>query len=1124
MQQFYEYITQSHKYQEIKKSYDSNHYPLLINGVSQDSLAFFADYTRYLGKKNVAVIVRDLSMAKQVYENLLRYSDKTLFLQTDELKLYSVEASDRQNEYSRIRTLRKICENDYDFLVMTASSLMRKYMPRKYYPQNRLSIDVSCKIDTQELSEKLVRLGYERMPKVESKGEFSIRGSIIDVFAPDFNDPVRIELFDDEVDSIRYFDLFSQISVRKIDKISIINCREYVYPNQSPKIKELYHLMDDDISDDIKSEIEKLSQGIYFSGMEKYLKFIYEEENLSIFQFIEDANVILYEPNQVLDMYEAVYYQFVQSYEMFNEKKLAVKEYRDICYSKEDFLYTLTKVNLILMTELLATIKKIKPVKIIDVSAKTPSKYRGDISGLIDDIRLYKRQKCKVLITLYEDEAIQSLSDELKNSEITCSVISLCETFELSQSDVFIAKDGKNKGIYLQEAGFVHLCNNDVFMRISRLKPKKRAVKSEKISSFIELKKGDLVVHETYGIGRFSAIEQREANGVTKDFIKIVYKDGDLIYVPINRMGKVQKYIGGSEDKIALTKLGTSAWKRQKNRAKKAVEEIAKYLVGLYSIRQNQKGFAYSKDGFWQREFESLFPFEETEDQLNAVQDIKNDMESQIPMDRLICGDVGYGKTEVALRAVFKACMDQKQVAFLVPTTILVEQHFKTLKDRFGNYPINIEFLSRFKTKKQQEKIIDDLKRGLVDVVVGTHAILSPKVGFKDLGLLVIDEEQRFGVKDKEKIKQLKSNVDVLTLTATPIPRTLNMSLSGIRDMSVLEMPPNDRHPIATYVTEALDGIIVDAIERETARGGQVYFVYNVVHDIDRMKKYLTELMPNINIAVAHGQMSSVQLENTILDFMEKKYDLLLCTTIIETGMDISNVNTIIVYNADKMGLSQLYQLRGRVGRSSRQAYAYLLYEKDKVLTDIASKRLKTIKEFTEFGSGFKIAMMDLEIRGSGNLLGESQSGQIEEIGYDLYVKMLNAEFGRLKGDIVEEKIQTEVYLSVDAYIPDNYIQDELQKMEIYKKIASIQNKDDYYNIQAEIEDRFSDIPQSVENLLKISRIRSLGEKTGIEKISQKGMYVTYSGKKQNIRQKIDKTGSDYMLKSIISFLEKIAV
>ena len=550
-------------------------------------------------------------------------------------------------------------------------------------------------------------------------------------------------------------------------------------------------------------------------------------------------------------------------------------------------------------------------------------------------------------------------------------------------------------------------------------------------------------------------------------------------------MDKIQKYIGVEEDKVKLSKLGSAEWLKAKNKVKKEIEDMTKELVELYAKREKTKGYKFSKDTPWQGEFESLFPFQETDDQLRAIEDTKKDMESDKVMDRLVCGDVGYGKTEVAIRAIFKACMDEKQVALLVPTTILAQQHYNTFKERFENYPIRVEVLSRFKTPKQQKQIIEDAKKGLVDVLIGTHRIISKDIRLPKLGLVVIDEEQRFGVKHKETLKQLKSTVDVLTLSATPIPRTLHMSLSGIRDMSVIEEPPQERHPVITYVTEAKESIIQDEIEREISRGGQVFFIHNRVENIDEMASMVQRLVPDAKVAVAHGRMTGKDLENIIFGFLNKEFNVLVCTTIVETGMDIANANTMIINNADKMGLAQLYQLRGRVGRSTRQGYAYLMYEKDKMLSEIAEKRLKAIKEFTEFGSGFKIAMRDLEIRGAGNILGAQQHGHMSIIGYDLYVKMLNEAIKKVKGESVIEDVDVEIDLSVNAYIPDTYIADELIKIEMYKKIASIEDKKDAQDIEEELEDRFSDLPKSVTTLLQIAYIKTLCKKMKIEKVRQ---------------------------------------
>lgn len=606
-----------------------------------------------------------------------------------------------------------------------------------------------------------------------------------------------------------------------------------------------------------------------------------------------------------------------------------------------------------------------------------------------------------------------------------------------------------------------------------------------KIDSFLDLNLGDYVVHENSGIGRYTGIDQITVDGIKKDYMKIVYRDGDNLYVPIDQMDKVQKYIGAEAEKVKLSRLGTQEWTKAKAKVRKEIEDMTQELINLYAKREKIKGYKFSKDTVWQKEFEDKFPYQETDDQLKAIKDTKKDMESSRVMDRLICGDVGYGKTEVAIRAAFKACMDGKQVAILVPTTILAQQHYNTFSERFADYPIRVEVLSRFKTPKQQKKIIEDAKKGMVDVLIGTHRIISKDIELPKLGLVVIDEEQRFGVKHKETLKKVKNTVDVLTLSATPIPRTLHMSLSGIRDMSVIEEPPQERHPVITYVTEARDSIIQDEIEKEISRGGQVFFVYNRVEGIEGIADKVRKLVPDARVAVAHGRMSSKTLEDIIIAFMQKEYDVLVCTTIIETGMDIANANTMIIYDADKMGLAQLYQLRGRVGRSTRQGYAFLMYERNKSLSEIAEKRLKAIKEFTEFGSGFKIAMRDLEIRGAGDVLGAQQHGHMAVIGYDLYVKMLNEAIRKIKGEPEVIELDVEIDLPVDAYIPDRYIEDEMAKIEMYKKIASIDSKEDMYEVQEELEDRFSDIPRPTQTLLSIAYIKSLCKKLKIEKVYQ---------------------------------------
>ena len=643
------------------------------------------------------------------------------------------------------------------------------------------------------------------------------------------------------------------------------------------------------------------------------------------------------------------------------------------------------------------------------------------------------------------------------------------------------------KGFEYPDLKICVISDKEVFGEAKKSLPKKGSKRKGvgKITSFAELKPGDYVVHANHGVGVFKGIKQIEIAGNTRDYLDIVYDKGDKLYVPVDQLDLVQKYIGSEGKNPKINKLGGNEWQKAKAKVRKSINEIAEDLVKLYAARAALKGYKYSKDTEWQRQFEDEFPYEETPDQLTSLEEIKHDMESDKPMDRLLCGDVGYGKTEVAIRAAFKAVMDGKQVAFLVPTTILAEQHYKNLVKRFSDFPVKIDMVSRFRTTKQQKATLQALKEGNVDILIGTHRLVSKDIVFKDLGLLIVDEEQRFGVAQKEKIKSIKKNVDVLTLSATPIPRTLHMSLTGVRDISVIETPPEERFPIQTYVLEQNDQLIRDAILREVAREGQVYFVYNRVESIQGMANYISELVPECKVGVIHGQMTEKELEAEMIKFMQKEYDVLVCTTIIETGIDIQNVNTIIVNNADKMGLSQLYQLRGRVGRSNKIAYAYFMYTKDKVLTEVAEKRLKALKDFTELGSGFKIAMRDLEIRGAGNMMGSSQHGHMAAIGYDLYCRMLEDTVKLIKGDIDKEPIETTVDIKVDAYIPSSYIEDEIQKIEVYKKIAAIENLNDYKEIKEELEDRYSSIPEAVYNLMDIAYIKSLAKELLIEEIKE---------------------------------------
>ena len=700
-------------------------------------------------------------------------------------------------------------------------------------------------------------------------------------------------------------------------------------------------------------------------------------------------------------------------------------------------------------------------------------------------INLRKKNGYKTLILAGTRTRGERLVNTLRDRDIESVYKDVVDSIELGQ--VVVTFGNLVKGFEYPDLKICVISDKEVFGEAKKSLPKKGSKRKGvgKITSFAELKPGDYVVHANHGVGVFKGIKQIEIAGNTRDYLDIVYDKGDKLYVPVDQLDLVQKYIGSEGKNPKINKLGGNEWQKAKAKVRKSINEIAEDLVKLYAARAALKGYKYSKDTEWQRQFEDEFPYEETPDQLTSLEEIKHDMESDKPMDRLLCGDVGYGKTEVAIRAAFKAVMDGKQVAFLVPTTILAEQHYKNLVKRFSDFPVKIDMVSRFRTTKQQKATLQALKEGNVDILIGTHRLVSKDIVFKDLGLLIVDEEQRFGVAQKEKIKSIKKNVDVLTLCATPIPRTLHMSLTGVRDISVIETPPEERFPIQTYVLEQNDQLIRDAILREVAREGQVYFVYNRVESIQGMANYISELVPECKVGVIHGQMTEKELEAEMIKFMQKEYDVLVCTTIIETGIDIQNVNTIIVNNADKMGLSQLYQLRGRVGRSNKIAYAYFMYTKDKVLTEVAEKRLKALKDFTELGSGFKIAMRDLEIRGAGNMMGSSQHGHMAAIGYDLYCRMLEDTVKLIKGDIDKEPIETTVDIKVDAYIPSSYIEDEIQKIEVYKKIAAIENLNDYKEIKEELEDRYSSIPEAVYNLMDIAYIKSLAKELLIEEIKE---------------------------------------
>ena len=1057
-------------------------------------------------KRPVFLVLNNDNKARDLYESFTINNIPVSYLPALSTNYQLLQDLDFTNRSHRMKSIIEMISGENPIIITSINGLRRKLSSVKSFKDHSFLINLDSEIELEDLVKKLVDLGYEKRTMVQAKGEFSVRGDIIDIFQVHEEKPTRIELFDIEVDSIRKFDINTQMSIDTIDSYTIYPMSEnYIdYKNKDKIIIK--------IKKDLEKSKQLLSDQAYVRAEEKFARIIenieyenpvdniellipYLEENLaSIFEYLPENALVIFD-DITKEIHEA---KEIESFNMEDiENRIdngeLLSSHRQIYYNFDDLIKNIdkTKIN---FSRLLKSNPDINFDEIIESKVRENPSYHGKFNLFVDDLKYNIENKYIINIFAANKEDALKLHKDLEDKEIASKIIDSLEFDNLSKVNIFPYHLEKGFDYYQDKINFVSY--NQIFKKAN--KKKSRTIKNKEIINYVDLNKGDLLVHDNYGIAKYLGIKNIELNGNKADYLELEYSKGDKLYVPTTDMTMISKFIGNEDNKPKLSNLNGTDWARSKNRAKKAIEEIADELVKLYATRMEIDGFSYSPDTSWQGEFEDAFPYVETDAQIRAIGEIKNDMESKKVMDRLLAGDVGYGKTEVALRAAFKAVMDSKQVVMLAPTTILVKQHFNTIYNRFKDFPINIDFLSRFKTPKEKEETIRKLKSGEIDFIVGTHALLSDKIKFDNLGLLIIDEEQRFGVKHKEKIKEISEDIDVLTLSATPIPRTLQMSLSGIRDMSILDEYPQNRLPINTYVMEYDPLLIREAILKEMAREGQIYFVYNKVRTINKLYEDLKKLVPEANIAISHGQMPTRQLENILEDFSNGNYDLLLTTTIIETGMDIQNVNTIIIYNADMMGLSQLYQLKGRVGRSSRTSYAYFTYPQGKVLTSIAEKRLKAIKDFTELGSGYKVAMRDLELRGAGNLLGESQSGHIESIGYDLYVRMLEEKIDEIKGIKTKSHIgkNVKIDLDLDAYIPDSYIEDENEKINIYKKISYIDNDQDHYAIIDELTDRFGDIPKPVQNIIDISYTRSLMLNNDMDEISEKDNQIILSYKK----------------------------
>ena len=1038
---------------------------------------------------------------REIRDEYLFYDRNTVIFPAKDLIFYQADLRGRELEKERIRCLRRLVEGRPTTVVTTFAALMTPQVPLSAWKSNVLQLEKRQTYSLEELSRKLVRMGYEKNFQVDAPGQFAVRGDIVDVFDLTEENPYRIEFFDEEVDSIRSFDLETQRSIEPMELVKIYPATELILSDARlsdgiDRIREEEKKTEEALRSQGHMEAaHRLSEGIGelceaaleyrdFGGLEGYIHYFYPQTDSFLEMFPEEHSMIfLDEPVHLREEGEAVELEFRESMISRSEKGYVLPGQMQLVCSAALTASRMNDYRCLGLTALATGDSFFLSECIVSVHARSVPAYNKSFDTLVSDLKKYKLQKYRVVIISASRTRAKRLAGDLTERGLT-SFYSENPDRILGDGEIMTYYGNIAHGFEYPQIRFIVIAETDIFGPARKTKKVKRHYDGESIRDFAELKVGDYVVHEDHGIGVYRGVEKIEVDGIAKDYIKIEYGGGGTLYILPGELKSLQKYASQDAAKPKLNKLGTQEWTSTRNKVKGAVEEVAQDLVELYAKRQAMKGHRFSPDTVWQREFEEMFPYEETQDQLNAIEDTKHDMESDKIMDRLICGDVGYGKTEIAIRAAFKAVQDGLQVAVLVPTTILAQQHFNTFTERMKEYPVCVEMMSRFRTAAEQKKTKEGLESGRVDIVIGTHRILSKDVKFKRLGLLVVDEEQRFGVTHKEKIKKLRENVDVLTLSATPIPRTLHMSLIGIRDMSVLEEAPQDRVSIQTYVMEYNEEMVREAILRELSRGGQVYYVYNRVNDIAEVAGRLQQQVPEARISFAHGQMNESELEKIMYDFISGAIDVLVSTTIIETGLDISNVNTIIIHDSDRMGLSQLYQLRGRVGRSNRTAYAFLMYKKDKMLKEVAEKRLAAIREFTDLGSGFRIAMRDLEIRGAGSVLGRAQHGHMTAVGYDLYCKMLDTAVKHAKGLPVPKEKNTFVNLSADAFIPDSYIMNEAQKLDIYKKIAAVASLEDCDDIRDELRDRFGEkIPASAENLLRIALIRSIAGKLDMAEI-----------------------------------------
>ncbi len=1111
MEQFAKILPKLKKFQEYIEDVNKDNFPINIAGLSEASKAHFIYATRFYSNKPIVVVTYNEIELKKLQKDLEFFEDEAItVLPKREIVYYDIDTMNKDVTMERLKCFSDLYNSKNGIILTTIEALMQRTVDKNTIFSNVLQLEVGKEYKLDEIKEKLTYIGYERSDLCDGKGLFSVRGGIIDVYPITSKNPIRIEFWGDEIDSIRTFDAISQRSIDSIESISIFPVEEFIV--DTTKLSEIADNIHDYYDKKQKNffltypgileDIEEIRAGNYQNKVQKYFEFFFEKSSSLIDYFPKDVAIFVDEPQRIKSKAQAIEYENKEVIEQYLEKYGVVPSYTSSMLSFKEIAILLEEINAINLFR--AYENMLAKRNGYSFNCREVSFFRGNVDIFLQEIKEQREKgnkllilggllsKCRSLATMLLEHNINAAILENNDSTLFDKVID-----EPNSQDVpvMIMQGALSAGYFIEDINLVIVSGEDSTV----IKDKKRSYKPKAYNEgqkvvFADLKPGDYVVHMSHGIGKYIGIHTLLIDNVRKDYLKIEYKDEDILYVPTDQLDSIRKYMGGDEDtKPKLNRLGTKEFEKTKARVKQSLRDIAKGLIELYAKRSKQVGYKFSPDTVWQNDFEDSFPYEETPDQLRCIEEMKRDMESERPMDRLLCGDVGYGKTEVALRGAFKAVMDSKQVAYLCPTTVLAQQQYETFKERMKDYPINIAVLNRFKTTKQANEIVKDLKNGKIDIIIGTHRILSKDVTFKDLGLLIIDEEHRFGVAHKEKIKELKSNVDVLTMTATPIPRTLHMSIVGIRDMSVIYDPPQNRKPIQTYVLEYDIDVIKEAIIKEIEREGQVFYLYNKVESIEEKAQEISRLVPEARVAFAHGKMTGKEIETMMEDFAMKQIDVLICTTIMESGIDIPNANTMIIEDADRLGLAQLYQIRGRVGRSDKTAYAYITYRKNKLLSEVSEKRLKAIKEFTEFGSGFKIALRDLEIRGAGNILGAEQSGHLESVGYEMYTRLLEEAVKELQGEEYEKPFEVLIDLHVSAFIPDEYISINSQKIEAYQDIANITEEEQISEICDELIDRYGDMPKEMFNLIEIARIKTYLRKLRISKMVQNGSNVVFT-------------------------------